>query len=162
MLERFARYHRENPNTVEGVELKFDFIIGRAKVRGSVDRLEVDSEGKFFVVDFKTGEATGYKEARENIQLACYQMAVILNAFEKKFDNPEVSGSHLVFLGHDTKEIATRERAPIVVEDISEHLQSVAQKMSSTTFIARKNDFCGSCPVRPSCPLHLEGRTVIG
>jgi RecB family exonuclease len=162
MLERFAQYHRENPNVVEGVELEFNFTVGRAKVRGSVDRLEVDSDGKYFVVDFKTGEATGYKEARENIQLACYQMAVILNAFDKKFDNPEVSGSHLVFLGHGTKEIATRERAPIVIEDISEHLESVAEKMSSTTFIARKNEYCGSCPVRPSCPLHLEGRTVIG
>lgn len=162
MLERFARYHRESPNTIEGVELKFDFIIGRAKVRGSVDRLEIDSDGKYFVVDFKTGEATGYKEAQENIQLACYQMAVILNAFTKKFESPEVSGSHLVFLGHGTKEIATRERAPIVVEDISQHLESVAQKMSSPTFVARKNDYCTSCPVRPSCPLHLEGRTVIG
>ena len=162
MLQRFAQYHRENPNVVEGVEMKFDFTLGRAKVRGSVDRLEVDSNGKFFVVDFKTGKATGHDDAKENIQLACYQMAVILNAFEKKFDNPEVSGSHLVFLGHETKEIATRERPPIIVEDISTHLESVAQKMSSPVFIARENDFCGNCPVRPSCPLHLEGRTVIG
>jgi RecB family exonuclease len=162
MLQRFAQYHRENPNVVEGVEMKFDFTLGRAKVRGSVDRLEVDSDGKFFVVDFKTGKATGHDAASENIQLACYQLAVILNAFEKKFDNPQVSGSHLVFLGHETKEIATRERAPIVVDEISIHLQSVAQKMSTPVFIARENDFCGNCPVRPSCPLHLEGRTVIG
>ena len=162
MLQRFAKYHRENPNIVEGVEMKFDFTLGRAKVRGSVDRLEVDSNGKFFVVDFKTGKATGHDAAKENIQLACYQLAVILNAFEKKFDNPEVSGSHLVFLGHETKEIATRERGPIIVEDISTHLDSVAQKMSSPVFIARENEFCGNCPVRPSCPLHLEGRSVIG
>ena len=162
MLQRFAQYHRENPNVVEGVEMKFDFTLGRAKVRGSVDRLEVDSDGKFFVVDFKTGKATGHDAASENIQLACYQLAVILNAFEKKFDNPQVSGSHLVFLGHETKEIATRERAPIIVDEISTHLQSVAQKMSTPVFIARENDFCATCPVRPSCPLHLEGRTVIG
>ena len=162
MLQRFAQYHRENSNLVEGVEMKFNFTLGRAKVRGSVDRLEIDSNGKYFVVDFKTGKATGHDDAKENIQLACYQMAVILNAFEKKFENPEVSGSHLVFLGHETKEIATRERPPIIVEDVSAHLESVAQKMSSPVFIARENDFCATCPVRPSCPLHLEGRTVIG
>jgi RecB family exonuclease len=147
---------------VEGVELTVEFELGRAKVRGSVDRLEVDGDGKFFVVDFKTGKAIGKKEAAENLQLACYQLAVVLNGFEKKFETPEVSGSHLVFLGHDTKEVATRERPPIVVEDVTTHLGSIAEQMAAPTFIAKKNDFCSYCPVKSSCPVHLQGRSVIG
>jgi ATP-dependent exoDNAse (exonuclease V) beta subunit len=162
ILQRFAQYHRTNTREIEGVELTFEFELGRAKVRGSVDRLEVDSNGKFFVVDFKTGKAIGKKEAAENLQLACYQLAVVLNSFEQKFENPQVSGSHLVFLGHDTKEVATRERPPIDIEIVSENLQHIATNMAAPTFIAKKNEFCGFCPVKSSCPVHLEGRSVIG
>lgn len=162
MLQRFAQYHRTNNRDVEGVELGFEFELGRAVVRGSVDRLEVDSDGRFFVVDFKTGKAIGKKEAAENLQLACYQLGVVLNAFEKKFTNPEVSGSHLVFLGHDTIEVATRERPPIDVEEVSGHLERIATEMAAPIFIAKKNEFCGFCPVKSSCPVHLEGRSVIG
>ncbi len=162
MLERFAQYHRTATRDVEGVELSFEFELGRAKVRGSVDRLEVDSDGKFYVVDFKTGKAITKKEAAKNLQLACYQLAVVLNAFEKKFEKPEVSGSHLVFLGHDTKEIATRERTPIDVDLVTSNIVEIATAMSAPHFYAKKNEFCGFCPVKSSCPLHLEGRSVIG
>ena len=162
MLERFAQYHRTSTRSVEGVELDFTFKLGKATVRGSVDRLEVDSEGKFYVVDFKTGKAIGKKEAAENLQLACYQLAVVLNGFEKKFDSPTVSGSHLVFLGHETKEVATRERPPIDVAEVTTHLEVIADQMASPVFIAKKNDFCSFCPVKSSCPVHLQGRSVIG
>ena len=162
MLERFAQYHRESVNSVHGVELKFEFQLGRAMVRGSIDRLEVDSGGKFYVVDFKTGKAIKKSEAAENLQLACYQLAVLLNSFDEKLSDPQVSGSHLVFLGHDTKEVATRERPPVVAEEVSERLDLIATQMASPTFVARKNQFCSSCPVKSSCPLHSEGRTVIG
>ncbi len=162
LLERFAQYHREFKRDVEGVELTFEYELGRAKVKGSIDRLEVESDGKFFVVDFKTGKAISQPKAESNLQLACYQLAVVLNAFEKKFDNPQVSGSHLVFLGHDTQKIAALERPPIDVEEITSTLDSIATEMSAPTFVAKKNTFCGSCPVKSSCPVHLEGRTVIG
>jgi superfamily I DNA/RNA helicase/RecB family exonuclease len=162
LLERFAQYHRTSTREIEGVELDFKFQLGRATVRGSIDRLEVDGDGKFFVVDFKTGKAIGKKEAAENLQLACYQLAVVLNGFENKFDSPEVSGSHLVFLGHDTKEVATRERPPIVIDDVTTHIEKIATAMASPIFIAKKNDFCSYCPVKSSCPVHLQGRSVIG
>lgn len=162
MLERFARYHRESTREVEGVELTFEFNLGRSRVRGSVDRLEVNSDGTFYVVDFKTGKAIGHKEAADNLQLACYQLAVVLNGFTKKFDNPEVAGSHLVYLGHDTEKIATRERPAIVVEEVKDRIEKIADQIAQPVFIAKKNELCGFCPVKSSCPVHLQGRSVIG
>ena len=167
MLERFAQYHRTSERAVDGVELKFKFELGRAIVSGSVDRLEVSSDGQYFVVDFKTGKAIGKKEAAENLQLACYQLAVVLDKFTDhplthSGDHPEVLGSHLVFLGHTAKDVTTRERPPIAVEEISTHIESIATEMAAPTFIAKKNKFCGTCPVKSSCPLHIEGRSVIG
>lgn len=166
MLERFAQYHRTATRTVKGVELTFEFDLGKAKVRGSVDRLEVDQEGRYFVVDFKTGKAIGKKEAAENLQLACYQLAVVFNKFKDQLaftgEHPEVSGSHLVFLGHTAKDVTTRERPPINAEEVSTHLDSIAESIASPVFYAKKNKFCGTCPVKTSCPIQIEGRTVIG
>jgi hypothetical protein len=65
-------------------------------------------------------------------------------------------------LGHDAKDVTTRERTPIVVEEITTNLEEIATGMGASTFKATKNDFCGYCPVKSSCPLHLEGRSVIG
>jgi RecB family exonuclease len=166
MLQRFAEYHRKNNREVAGVELIFEYELGKAKVRGSVDRLEVDSDGRFFVVDFKTGKAISKSDAAENLQLACYQLAVVLNKFEETLTsptpNPEVSGSQLVFLGHDAKEVTTRERPPIITAEITEKIETIATQMSAPVFVAKKNAFCGTCPVKTSCPVHLEGRSVIG
>lgn len=166
MLERFAQYHRNCTREVSGVELTFEFQLGRAKVRGSIDRLEVDQDGRYFVVDFKTGKAISKSEAAENLQLACYQLAVILNKFNESLphagDSPEIAGSHLVYLGHTTKDVTTRDRGPIMVPEIINRLEGIAQEIARPTFIAKKNKFCGTCPVKSSCPLHIEGRTVIG
>jgi superfamily I DNA/RNA helicase/RecB family exonuclease len=166
MLERFAQYHRTSTRDVAGVELTFEFELGNAKVRGSVDRLEVDRDGKYFVVDFKTGKAIGKKEAAENLQLACYQLAVVLDKFESDLartgEHPEVSGSHLVYLGHTAKDVTTRERPPIDVAEVTNHIETIATEMSAPVFYAKKNKFCGTCPVKSSCPVHIEGRSVIG
>lgn len=166
MLERFAQYHRTSTRDVAGVELTFEFELGNSKVRGSVDRLEVDKDGKYFVVDFKTGKAIGKKEAAENLQLACYQLAVVLDKFEADLtrtgENPEVSGSHLVYLGHTAKDVTTRERPPIDVAEVTSHIENIATGMSAPVFYAKKNKFCGTCPVKTSCPVHIEGRSVIG
>jgi hypothetical protein len=86
----------------------------------------------------------------------------VLNSFEKKFTEPEISGSHLVFLGHETVKIAALERDPIDVPQVQDKLEAIAISMAASTFIARENEFCGMCPVKTSCPVHLEGRTVIG
>jgi ATP-dependent exoDNAse (exonuclease V) beta subunit len=161
MLKRFAQYHRENQMKVHGVELRFEYTLGRARVTGTVDRLQVTSDGKYYVVDFKTGEASGFKEAQANLQLACYQLAVVLDGFVEKLENTQDGGAHLVYLGHDTVDVAIRPRDPLKVETVQEEIATIVEKMALPVFTAKQNEYCGTCPVRTSCPLRLEGRTVI-
>jgi putative RecB family exonuclease len=49
----------EDPTAVEpiGLELKLEATVGRATVRGIIDRLERDREGRLVVSDYKTGRA---------------------------------------------------------------------------------------------------------
>lgn len=62
-----------NPN-IPGVEVE---------IRGIVDRLELTTEGKLRVIDFKTGKSMlSSREAESNVQLGIYQLAVLSGCFE--------------------------------------------------------------------------------
>ena len=166
MLDRFAIFHSkslaDNNRSVAGVEKSFEITAGRALIRGNVDRIEVDSEGKHYIIDFKTGkkEISG-EDAKTNLQLACYQLGVVLNGFKEKLKSTEVSGAQLVYLASKNKSYSTREQDALTdVEATQAILEEIAVGMGGATFTARKNDMCKGCKVKPSCPLYLEGKAV--
>src|SRR5690606_4947288 len=70
------------------------------RVRGRVDRLEVDAEGRPVVVDIKTGKtAISARAAAEHPQLAVYQLAAALGAFGKLLEpGARPGGARLVYL----------------------------------------------------------------
>ena len=80
MLDRFLRWHAANGRELVGAEEDFDVVVGRARIRGQVDRLERDGDGRLVVVDLKTGKTTA-KNTEEHGQLAAYQVAVAAGAF---------------------------------------------------------------------------------
>jgi superfamily I DNA/RNA helicase len=166
MLERFAQYHSEieskTDRSVVGVEMDFKVNFGNIIVKGNADRIEVDGEGKYFVVDFKTGKKPiGHKEALTNLQLACYQLGIIMGGFGEKISGDQTSGSHLVYLAHETKEVATRVRPVIDADEVRQQLTIIGQGMSASTFTATVNEMCPRCVVRSSCPVQPSGQSVI-
>ena len=58
MLDRFLRWHAANDRELIAAEMDFDVVVGRARIRGQVDRLERDGDGRLVVVDLKTGKTT--------------------------------------------------------------------------------------------------------
>ena len=166
MLERFSVFHTkslsDNNRTVAAVEKSFEITLGRALIKGNVDRIEVDSDGKHFIIDFKTGkkEITG-DDAQTNLQLACYQLGVVLDGFKEKLSSTQVTGAQLVYLASKNKSYSTREQDALLdVDATTAILEEIAVGMGGATFTARKNDMCKLCKVKPSCPLYLEGKAV--
>lgn len=162
MLERFSRYHESTTRDVVGAELNFKIEVGRAQIRGSVDRIEVDADGNHYVIDFKTGKTQITAEkARENLQLACYQLAVALNGFEKNLTTTLSSGAELVYLAKDSVKVTTRQQYKIDESEVRAKLETIAEGMGADTFQARVNTMCENCVVKACCPIKIEGRTVI-
>ncbi|WP_426850754.1 ATP-dependent helicase [Candidatus Planktophila vernalis] len=159
MLEKFVSYHNESKREVVDAEIRFDVKLGRARIRGSVDRLEVEADGSLFIIDFKTGgTAISLKDAKENLQLASYQVGIA----EGGFAQGNVSaGAELVYLGTSTAGATLRPQHVIDVEATKEKLNEIADGMGAATFFATVNKRCKGCPVRKSCPVQNDGRTVI-
>jgi ATP-dependent exoDNAse (exonuclease V) beta subunit len=156
MVERLAGWLAANPRGLVAVEREFSVQIGRANVRGRVDRLERDAEGRLVVVDLKTGQS---KPPAEKIphhpQLGVYQLAVEQGAFE---DEGTVSGgASLVHIGMPTKSASEQEQEPLAEQpqrNWAERLvHDVADGMAGSVFEATENNYCRMCAVSSSCPI---------
>lgn len=147
-----------------GVEVDFRLQVGRAALRGSVDRIErKDGIPGIRVIDFKTGSGKPKQdEVAEQAQLGVYQVAVVEGAFEGQ---DQTAGAALVHVGKaaGTKGAAVQPQ-PALDEstDSWAHnlLARTADGMSSAAVRATVSDRCGTCPVRACCPLQDEGRIL--
>lgn len=171
MVGKLADYvvqARRAGREVVAVEQDVEVRLGRAVVRGQVDRLERDADGRLVVVDLKTGRsATTGAELPRHAQLGAYQAAVEAGGFDAVAPGAAGSGGALlVELGTDSKRLAVREQRPPGDDDDPDWahrlVATVADGMAGDTFPAVQNSRCRVCPVKRSCPLHPEGRQVGG
>jgi RecB family exonuclease len=142
--------------------VSFDVVVGRARMRGQVDRLERDAEGRLVVVDLKTGR-TQAKKVEEHGQLAAYQVAVAAGAFAEHGRTP--GGAALLQLGSGKEAKEQRQDAvdpdePVGATWAGQLVAEVAEAMGAATFAVRTDAACERCPSRRSCPLHERGRQV--
>ena len=166
MLHKFVTYHNQalHRRAIVGVEVDFDIEIGRARIRGSVDRLEVGADGALYIVDFKTGSHIITKEkARENKQMLAYQLAVTEGGFADKHESRSSAGAELVYLASKTVGASLRNQPPIGahIEEFKEEIQGIAEGMGAHQFLASINDRCKNCAVRSACPIQSDGRMVM-
>uniref|UniRef100_UPI0035CB6CEC PD-(D/E)XK nuclease family protein n=1 Tax=uncultured Mycobacterium sp. TaxID=171292 RepID=UPI0035CB6CEC len=167
MIETFLAWRAQSRQelTQVGVEVDVDGVIdteggARVRLRGRVDRIERDAAGRLVIVDVKTGKTPVSKDdAQRHAQLAMYQLAVA-EGLVSQGDEP--GGGRLVYLGRSGPNGATeREQDPLTPSARDEWRRLVQQAATATAgprFIARINDGCTHCPIRPSCPAHVGGK----
>ena len=159
MLEKFIEYHKKTKRKVKGAELRFDVKLGRARIIGTVDRLEVEADGSLFIVDFKTGiTAISKEDAKKNLQLASYQLGVAEGGF---IEGSKSAGAELVYLGTTSTGATMRPQYAIDLEETRATIETIGEGMGAATFFATVNKRCKGCPVRKSCPVQSDGRAVI-
>ena len=163
-LEKFYKWHSTNKSnrTLFAVEAEFKKVIGRALFNGSVDRVEVDDEGRVYIVDLKTGAPDiSKKKAEDHKQLAGYQLAVYEQAFIGESPGEESAGAELLFLGTGGKSASAKPQPVKDHETIKAEVIAAADAMSANEFTATVNDRCRMCAVKGLCPIQPQGRTVI-
>ncbi len=139
----------------------------RLRLRGRVDRLEVDAMGRPVVVDVKTGRtAVSARTAAEHPQLALYQLAAALGAFGELVQHgAPPGGARLVYVADQRADGQAKEpvQPPLDAEGVAhwqQVLHSAAADTAGPVFVARVGPDCDRCPVRTACPAHGAGRGV--
>jgi len=77
MIETYVKWEDETKNTLVETEIPFEVKIGDITFTGRIDRLEKNPDGKYEVVDFKSGSSVKSKnKAKIDPQLNIYAIAV--------------------------------------------------------------------------------------
>jgi superfamily I DNA/RNA helicase/RecB family exonuclease len=173
MLDSFVKWLAESRRDLTEVAVERDMDVKPERrpagpwlrMRGRVDRLEVDAQGRPIVVDIKTGKVPPTRaSAQVNPQLAVYQLAVSLGAFGELDVSTEPGGARLLYVAKETRKGATELRQdPLDKEALQGWLEVVrdaAEASLGPAYQASENADCDRCPARTSCPLHDEGRQV--
>lgn len=101
----YLREFEHSASELVGSETPFEFTIGCALIRGTIDRLEHSNRGTR-IIDLKTGSTVpSVRTVSEHIQLGIYQLAVVDGAVDAV--DRESGGAALLFVG-----TATRAGAP--------------------------------------------------
>jgi RecB family exonuclease len=167
MIDKLVRWLAANPRRLAAIER--DFLVqvdDVVRVKGRVDRLEVDDDGRLVVIDLKTGKTTAVTDAdlAEQPQLGAYQAAVAAGAFPDVGTEP--GGAALVQLGTSHVDAKEQRQPPLAeAEDpkwAAALVRRTAATMAASTFQAVANAKCRNCPVRTSCPVSGKGRQVTG
>lgn len=141
-----------------------------AVLRGQVDRLEIDAEGRLVVVDLKTGKRQpGKADLERHPQLGAYQAAVLAGGFAGPDDGPPPlpGGAVLAQLGTTTKSPGIQAQPPLDPAGnwALDMVGDAAVVMSGNTFEARHDPSKGGhgghgCRLPEVCPLCLRGKQV--
>ncbi|MEU8437883.1 ATP-dependent DNA helicase [Streptomyces sp. NPDC029216] len=180
-LERFLRWHTTDRGGRTAVATEHDFDVTldageyAVRIRGSMDRVEADPQGRAYVVDFKTGKGAPTRdEVARHPQLAVYQLAVREGAVDEVFDGrrPEPGGAELVQLrqgaakrdgGDEVPKIQAQEAlsAGSSGEWVGDLLATAAGRVLDERFAPATGEHCKRCSFRSSCSALPEGRQTV-
>jgi hypothetical protein len=142
-----------------------------AVLRGQVDRLEIDAEGRLVIVDLKTGKRQpGKTELSRHPQLGAYQAAVLAGGFAEVpglSGSPVPGGAVLAQLGTTTKSPGVQQQEPLGAQAnwALDMVTDAAAVMAGNSFEARHDPAKSShgghgCRLPEVCPLCVRGKQV--
>ncbi|PZG16739.1 ATP-dependent helicase [Nonomuraea aridisoli] len=167
MIRKFLAWHEENPRELKAIEESFTAMVSEGvQIKGRVDRVEADDQGRAVIIDLKTGGSKPKAgEIDRHPQLGVYQLAALLGAFARH-GMTEPGGAALVQLGKaGGKNAALEQQQGALADDknpqwAEELVDTVATGMSGPFFQAKVNDGCRTCAARASCPVNDNGGQV--
>jgi len=173
-VQRFDGWLQLRNRQLIGTEVRVDGTItvpsGTARVRGSIDRLERDAEGAYYVVDLKTGTSQSDEiKQSHRLQIGVYQ-AVVASGGVEAIGPASVSGAELVHLrigagiGQANPKVDYQsglvdvpwpdEAEPVdgCCNWVEASVDKALRIVTSGEYPAIANSGCGHCPARAGCP----------
>jgi RecB family exonuclease len=169
-LARFLAWHRaergRRPVAVEHeFSVSFEVAGEPVTLRGSMDRVEVDEQGRVVVVDFKTGKSQPKEDdIAEHAQLGAYQLAVRHGAVDDLVGpGARLGGAELVQLRKSVRNRTKVQHQPALAPSsfAEEQLGSVVRSVRDEAFAATPGGHCTHCEFATCCPAQAEGAFLL-
>ena len=144
-LDRYHARFRAEPAQPVWLEKPFTFRMGRHTLRGRVDRVDKLPDGRYELIDYKTGRPKSASQLREDVQLSLYAVGA-----REAWQVDAERQSYLYVLDD--------EKVPVPTEDIdrdwiSETVLEVADGILGQGFEPTPSyAACSSCDYRIACP----------
>lgn len=176
MLDNFTAWLRNSrvELTEAGVEVGVECVLPSrgeddpaVRIRGRIDRLERDPDGRLVIVDVKTGRNPVTKDdAQQHAQLATYQVVAAEGGIAGEPPSAP-GGARLVYVAKANAKEGAAQRAqsaldPEAVARWRDTVHDAAVATRGPTYLAVVSDGCRHCPVSGSCPARDDGRQVTG
>jgi putative RecB family exonuclease len=138
----------EKPHEVEVVSTEMDFIEelqgtnGIVPVKGQIDRVEVDQNGRYVVSDYKTGKMPEDKYMYQKTPQIMLYSAVV-----KKLLGDMPSAARFLFLSNGIYEVTPNEKSVMkAVDKLVDIWQDIHTACEEEDFPASPQMLCGWCP----------------
>jgi putative RecB family exonuclease len=156
VLRRYHQRVRDTYRPAAETEKWFEVPIGdHATVVGSIDRIDIDDDGSYHVVDYKTGKLRDRQHVRRSLQLAIYALAC-----------EHLYGVLPASVSLDFVVPGTEVRVPLEELDLDGARRAVdqtAQAIIDQEFAPTPNRLCDWCDHRALCPAwEGSGPDVLG
>jgi DNA helicase-2/ATP-dependent DNA helicase PcrA len=148
-LDRFWHEQQADPAHPVAVEEEFSVVMGRDRVRGRYDRVDVDADGRVVITDYKSADvrdpATAARRSRDSLQLSLYALA-----YESQHGRlPDDLALHFLDSGLVGRSAPTPRR----LEKAAGQVAAVSDGIRAGDFGANPSPMrCGFCPFRDICP----------
>lgn len=149
LVERY--FQLEDPTTVHpiGLELRLEAEVGGVRLRGVIDRLELDEHGELVVTDYKTGSVPGIRH--EQLRLGGVHFYALL--CEEVFGR-RPSRVQLLYLREPVAIVArpSSQSSRGLTRKVAAIWQAVERACAAEDFRPRPSHLCGWCSFKDRCP----------
>jgi putative RecB family exonuclease len=144
-------FELEDPSSVHpiGLELKLEAHVGAARLRGVIDRLDLDADGELVVTDYKTGGVP--TEQWENRSLGGVHVYAVLC---EQMLGRRPARVQLLYLQKPEAIISvpTDQRAAGVAQRVNALWRAIETACARDDFRPHQSRLCDFCAFQPYCP----------
>jgi len=146
-----AYFAMEDPTTVReiGLELRLEAQVGDLTLRGIIDRLELDADGRLVVTDYKTGRAPGLKYEQSRLSGVHFYSFLCEAVFGQR-----PAAIRLMYLrtGETITATPSAQSVKFITTRTTAVWNAVRRSCETDDFRPKPGALCTSCAYQPWCP----------